>query len=106
METHRVQEDLEGVHHEEHSHHREHVEEAQDEEVEGDDNFVAVSDVVASLSEDDRDEDLTELTVGKRKRPETQVRRSVGDATQDELDGLNDLVDENFASAVVIFSTL
>ena len=73
METHRVQEDLEGVHHKEHSHHSKHVEEAQDEEIEGNYNFVVVDNIVAGLSEDDRDEHLTKLTVGKRKRPKTKI---------------------------------
>lgn len=33
------------------------------------------------------------MSVTKRERPETEIRRGVGDGAQDELDGVNGLVD-------------
>ena len=47
-------------------------------------------------------EDGGKLGVSKRKSPETEVGGGVGNHTQDELDGLYGLVDEDLAKAVLL----
>ena len=48
------------------------------------------------LGETQVPEDGGQLGVSKRQSPETEVGGSVGNSSEDELDGLNDLMDENF----------
>eukprot|EP00406_Dinophysis_acuminata_P058516 CAMPEP_0179290446 /NCGR_PEP_ID=MMETSP0797-20121207/41820_1 /TAXON_ID=47934 /ORGANISM="Dinophysis acuminata, Strain DAEP01" /LENGTH=285 /DNA_ID=CAMNT_0020999479 /DNA_START=88 /DNA_END=943 /DNA_ORIENTATION=- len=43
------------------------------------------------------EEDKRELLVRQRQRPDTEVGRRVGDGAEHELDGLDDLVDEDLA---------
>mmetsp|Transcript_15406 Transcript_15406/g.31584 ORF Transcript_15406/g.31584 Transcript_15406/m.31584 type:complete len:724 (-) Transcript_15406:68-2239(-) len=52
--------------------------------------------------------DLCQLRVGKRQRPETQVRGGVGDHSQDKLDGFDRLVDDDLPKTVflVAFSSV
>ena len=75
METHRVKEHLEGVHHEKHTHDCEHEAEAQNEEVDGGNDAAHVFNSIKGLelSEEDRKEHFTELTVSQRQSPKTQV---------------------------------
>jgi len=101
-----VQEHLEHVHEEEHAEDGKHVSEAQDEEVE---DSVASREVGSGvtfrleLGEEDVKEDLSELTVSQGESPQTQVRGSVRDATKNELNCLNDLVDEDLSEAAMTF---
>jgi hypothetical protein len=44
-----------------------------------------------------------ELRVGERQGPQTQVRGSVGDGSEHELDGVDDLVDENLVEVELLF---
>ena len=76
METHRVQEDLERVHQEQNAEDGKHVAEAQEKEVEDEANCAHVFKPKHSLelSEEDRHEHFTKLTVGQRQGPQTQVR--------------------------------
>jgi hypothetical protein len=46
------------------------------------------------------EEDVGELRVRERERPEPQVGGRVGDGAQHELDGLDDLVDEDLAEVL------
>mmetsp|Transcript_3507 Transcript_3507/g.5329 ORF Transcript_3507/g.5329 Transcript_3507/m.5329 type:complete len:687 (-) Transcript_3507:294-2354(-) len=60
------------------------------------------------LEHEDHDtlpEDLRQLGVGQTEGPETKVGGSVGDASEDVLDGVDDLVDEDLAK-VKLFTVL
>jgi hypothetical protein len=46
-----------------------------------------------------------ELGMCERKRPETEVRRGVRDASKAELDGMDHLVDHNLAEIVMLLSS-
>jgi hypothetical protein len=47
-----------------------------------------------------------ELRVGERQGPQTQVRGSVGDGSEHELDGVDDLVDEDFVEVELLLFLL
>lgn len=47
-------------------------------------------------------EDAGELGVGEGEGPQTEVRGSVGDHAEDELDGFDGLVDKDFSEAVFL----
>ncbi len=44
-----------------------------------------------------------ELGVGERQGPQTQVRGGVGDGSEHELDGVDDLVDEDLVEVKLLF---
>lgn len=70
------------------------------EEVDSNDDDQSVGTCYSS-SDSLRQEDLGELTMGKRQGPKTQVRSGVGDTAKHELDGFDDLMDGNFTDVVL-----
>ena len=57
---------------------------------------------VDELGQDQVEEHFRELTVSKRQGPESQVGGSIGHGTEDELDGLNELMDEGLTEGVLV----
>ena len=52
--------------------------------------------------DDQVEEHFRKLTVSKRKSPESEVRSSVGDGSENKLNGFNQLVDECFSERMVM----
>jgi hypothetical protein len=48
------------------------------------------------------EEDGGKLTMGKGKSPETEIRSCVGDGTENEFDGLNQLMDEEIREGSIM----
>jgi len=67
-----------------------------------DDNSVGADD---TSSNGFLQKDSSQLTVSKRQSPQTEVRSSVRNATQNELDGFNDLMNSNFTDIVLLMSS-
>ena len=65
METHGMQEDLQGVHHEQDAEDSEHVAESEEEEVEDSEGGAHGTEVGARLGEEDLQEHFTELSVSE-----------------------------------------
>lgn len=53
------------------------------------------------VSENKVPEHFRKLGMCKRQGPESKIRSSVGNSSEDELDGLNHLMDEHFSESVV-----
>lgn len=72
--------------------------------------FDGVGDVLGGVdevgTEYEGEEDLGELGMGEGQGPETEVGSGVGDAAEDELDGLDELVHHHVAEGLVLLRLL
>ncbi len=88
VEPERMQECLHEVHHHQHSQREGNESEESEEELNEGPSLQSTLDCVI-------EEDLSQLGVSQRESPETQVTGSVGHSSQHELNGLNQLMDED-----------
>jgi len=100
METESMEEALEDIHH--HEHGKSHSHEGEPEDESGDGKADGRRARGPGDSQELLQEHFSELGVSKGQGPETKVGSGVGNSSEDEFDGLNELMDEDLTNGVVI----